>query len=167
MSSPKMAVHGARLTVLIKVATLMSPVADIRTYHVTTQRNQAAKTHRFRENLRGGWGNGDTNSSTRTVTAPRGETSAHCCFNPADRAPSTTGDEPVGPQHQSGSSDEGKNPGCETAHRDPLDSRVNGPRGGLEALTKDEDLFVPGIEPVSSPKPFAISAAQKFTAVFV
>jgi hypothetical protein len=54
MLSPKMAVHDAGLTVLIKAATRTSPVADIRTYHVTTQRNQAPKTHGFRENLRGG-----------------------------------------------------------------------------------------------------------------
>jgi hypothetical protein len=101
----------------------------------------------------------------------------------------------AGSQHQSGSSD-GKNPGRQTAHRDPPDSRVNGPRGGVEALTKegipevkqpprypldsrlngprrglavltkDEVLFVPGIEPVSGPKLFAVTAAPQFTAVF-
>jgi hypothetical protein len=60
MSSPKMAVHDAGLTALIKDAsTLMSPVADMWTYHVTTQRNQAAKTHRFRKNTAGGGGGGN------------------------------------------------------------------------------------------------------------
>jgi len=107
--------------------------------------------------------------------------SVHCCFNPGEKRPVLM----AGPQHKSGSSDEGKNPGWKTAHLDPSDSKVNGARGGMEALTKEA---IPKVKQPpryhidsklngryysfresnqsSSPKPFAVTAAPQFTAVF-
>jgi hypothetical protein len=90
----------------------------------------------------------------------------------------------VGP-HQSGSSDEGKNPGWKSAHRDPSDSKVDGPQGRMEAPTKEAipkvkqppryhtDSKVNGryysfreSNRSSSPKLFAVTAAPQFNAVF-